>query len=650
MRSSIQPLWCENNRLKCLRARRSLMVRGIIMVVVLPVRKAILAPLVGVELAPCLRPVEEVVRQFRQKIFIRGLTSDPTGRAFFDSVRVRLWRLLRPGSSRIPSSVFAHYPRHVVTFRLELRGAWAEIYRIVRWACGGVVLLIATFDVVGLDLFFRLRDRVDVIQIAGVARQEGENLGVELGYTLHHRHVAALVYKADLGPFHALGPYPYRLRIDYLILFPGDDEKGDLYDPGLPGEPAAGDLVPGDTQGLGDGGWRGAAGVIHHLFCEVVGVGDEGPYPEAADGTCHAPQGVEDGTDDGHGDEPQHGRKVDLVLVGRSSDDDEASDDVGMIGRELYGHGPAEVVADNAGVGQAEVGAESVEKPASVSYPVSGEWLVRLPKTTQVERIHGEALRQPPSELLPDTRRGQPSMYEYYRGPRADDIITDPDPFEFQVLRITGALYLPGVTPEHDGGCEDRSNHNEHDYQCDAHGGHDSAKTRQQDTGKTRPTRPASAWSDLYLHRPQEPRIGTAEPDLKWLGTSHSRSADTFAPLVAVEAFQLRAKEGTIVETCVAVDAEEHLLRTARVQVVIKHKVEELSVLFADLIHELRKRDAARDQTLARFVGIQLSQTTVGVPHDEPGGDVPQSHSLLHHQDGPFLAPGGVVPRFLDTP
>jgi hypothetical protein len=169
------------------------MVRGIIVVVVLPVRKAILAPLVGVELAPCLRPVEEVVRQFRQKIFIRGLTSDPTGRGFFDSVRVRLWRLLRPGSSRIPSSVFAHYPRHVVTFRLELRGAWAEIYRIVRWACGGVVLLIATFDVVGLDLFFRLRDRVDVFQIAGVARQEGENLGVELGYTLHHRHVTALV-------------------------------------------------------------------------------------------------------------------------------------------------------------------------------------------------------------------------------------------------------------------------------------------------------------------------------------------------------------------------------------------------------------------------------------------------------------------------
>ena len=93
---------------------------------------------------------------------------------------------------------------------------------------------------------------------------------------------------------------------------------------------------------------------------EVVGVGDEGPHPEAADGTRRTPQGIEDGTDDGHGDEPQQGRKVELVLVGRSRDDDEASDDVGMIGRELYGHGPAEVVADDVGVGQAEVGAESV--------------------------------------------------------------------------------------------------------------------------------------------------------------------------------------------------------------------------------------------------------------------------------------------------
>ena len=89
--------------------------------------------------------------------------------------------------------------------------------------------------------------------------------------------------------------------------------------------------------------------------------------------------------------------KVELVLVGRSRDDDEASDDVGMIGRELYGHGSAEVVADDVGVGQAEVGAESVQKPAPVSYPVSGEWFVRLPETAEVEGIHGEACASRPA-------------------------------------------------------------------------------------------------------------------------------------------------------------------------------------------------------------------------------------------------------------
>ena len=105
--------------------------------------------------------------------------------------------------------------------------------------------------------------------------------------------------------------------------------------------------------------------------------------------------------------------------------------------------------------------------------------------------------------------------------------------------------------------------------------------------------------------------------------TPHSRSADAFAPVVTVEAFQLRAKESTVVETRLTVDAEEHLLGTTRMQVVVHHEIEKLPVLFADLIHELRERDAARDQTLARFVGIQLAQTTVGVPYDEPGGDVP---------------------------
>src|SRR5215212_6242636 len=59
----------------------------------------------------------------------------------------------------------------------------------------------------------------------------------------------------------------------------------------------------------------------------------------------------------------------------------------------------------------------------------------------------------------------------------ADDAVADPDALELHVLRVTGALYLPGVAPERDGGGEDHSNHNEQDYQCDAHRGHDSATT-----------------------------------------------------------------------------------------------------------------------------------------------------------------------------
>ena len=87
----------------------------------------------------------------------------------------------------------------------------------------------------------------DVVQVARVAGKEGEDLGVELGGAFDHGQVAALVYEGNLGPVHAPGPHAYRLRIYYLVLLPGDDEQGDLDDPGLPGEPAAGDLTPPDA-------------------------------------------------------------------------------------------------------------------------------------------------------------------------------------------------------------------------------------------------------------------------------------------------------------------------------------------------------------------------------------------------------------------
>ena len=79
---------------------------------------------------------------------------------------------------------------------------------------------------------------------------------------------------------------------------------------------------------------------------------------------------------------------------GRNSDEDEAPDHVRVVGGELGGHGPARVVPDDAGAGQAEVGAEGIQKPAAVAYPVPRERLVRLAETGEIEGIHGELLRE----------------------------------------------------------------------------------------------------------------------------------------------------------------------------------------------------------------------------------------------------------------
>jgi hypothetical protein len=47
-----------------------------------------------------------------------------------------------------------------------------------------------------------------------------------------------------------------------------------------------------------------------------------------------------------------------------------------MIGRQLYGHVPAKVVADNVGSGQAKVSAEGIQEPAAVAYPIPRKRLV----------------------------------------------------------------------------------------------------------------------------------------------------------------------------------------------------------------------------------------------------------------------------------
>jgi hypothetical protein len=121
------------------------------------------------------------------------------------------------------------------------------------------------------------------------------------------------------------------------------------------------------------------------------------------------------------------------------------------------------------------------------------------------------------------------------------------------------------------------------------------------------------------------------------------------APVVAIEALELGAKDGAVVEVRVAVYAEEDLLGTSRVQVVLHHEIQELSVAVTDLIDELREGYAARDQSLAGLAWLEFPQATVGVPNDDPGGDVSNPHSLLRH-DGPFLARCGSFPIFPTTP
>ena len=122
------------------------------------------------------------------------------------------------------------------------------------------------------------------------------------------------------------------------------------------------------------------------------------------------------------------------------------------------------------------------------------------------------------------------------------------------------------------------------------------------------------------------------------------RSQPTYlAPVVAVQALELGAEDGAVVEVRVAVYAEEDLLGASRVQVVLHHEIQELPVAVPDLIDELREGYAARDQTLTGLAWLEFPQATVGVPDDDPGGDVSNPHSLLRH-DGPFLARCGSFP------
>ncbi len=106
----------------------------------------------------------------------------------------------------------------------------------------------------------------------------------------------------------------------------------------------------------------------------------------------------------------------------------------------------------------------------------------------------------------------------------------------------------------------------------------------------------------------------------------------------AVDAFELGAEHVAVVDLGVAVYTEEDFPGSPGVQVVLHHEVQKLPVSFSDLIHELRERNTARYQTLARLAWPQLSQATIGVPYDEPRSNVRDPHLLIRHY-GPFLAP-----------
>ena len=164
-----------------------------------------------------------------------------------------------------------------------------------------------------------------------------------------------------------------------------------------------------------------------------------------------------------------------------------------MVGRQLDGHGPAKVVADHVGARETEVGAESVKEPAPVSYTVAGKGLVRLPETAQIQGIHREPLRQASRELLPEARRGEPTVHQDDRGPPAHDVVADQDPFQLQILRVAGALHLAGGAPEQDRGAQNQDHQRQHHYQYYAHTRHDSAKDPQQDTDAPRQQSTAKA-------------------------------------------------------------------------------------------------------------------------------------------------------------
>jgi hypothetical protein len=93
----------------------------------------------------------------------------------------------------------------------------------------------------------------------------------------------------------------------------------------------------------------------------------------------------------------------------------------------------------------------------------------------------------------------------------------------------------------------------------------------------------------------------------------------------------------------VTVYAEDDLLKTTGMEIVIHHEVENLPVTFPDLIHELREGYAPRNEPLAGLRIIEVSQPPARMPDDQTWDYVFRPDNLIR-QNVPFPDPNASEP------
>ncbi len=120
-----------------------------------------------------------------------------------------------------------------------------------------------------------------------------------------------------------------------------------------------------------------------------------------------------------------------------------------MIGGELHGHRPSDIVAYHGGPREAEVGAEGVKEAAAVADAVARGGLVGLAEPLEVEGIDSEALRETAREPLPYSGGREPAMHEHDRRPPAYHAVAYPAPLKLQILGVASTPHLVSHPPQH---------------------------------------------------------------------------------------------------------------------------------------------------------------------------------------------------------